>query len=131
MFEKYDINELYLGSVSVDPIGPEDWETNIGGIFFESTAGYGYLTILRKLSEDSYVDLKDMKPIGTVRNPHTTSYTIDYVEPLSDYYTQDGKKKDIFSRRQAVREAKNHYDAIHKKHYDMLVEQNSQQKILK
>ena len=91
MFEKYNINELYLGSVSVWYADNGGWETNAEDILMTNEIGCGYLTILRK---------------------------------LSDYYTQDGKQKDTFSRRQAVKEAKNHYDAIHAKRYAMIKTQN-------
>ena len=77
-------------------------------------AGYGYLTILKKDGE-KYIDLNDpKKEITTTRNPNETSYTIDYMEPLSKYYTSDGKRKMVFSNRQAIKMAKTYYNDFHK-----------------
>lgn len=125
MFEKYNINDLFLASINVMYPANDMWDVNVGGILMMGTAGYGYLTILRK-DGDKYIDLQDMsKKITTSRDPRTTSYTIDYIEPLSKYYTQDGKKKETFSRRKAILEAKKYYNAVHQEHLAQIKEQQS------
>ena len=48
------------------------------------------------------------------RDPNKTSYTIDYMEPLSKYYTSDGKRKKFFSNRQAITMAETYYDEFDK-----------------
>lgn len=114
MFEKNDINDLFLASISV--LYPDDDKVtdNVGNFFSLSMAGYGYLTILKKEGE-KYIDLNDTKvEITTTRNPNETSYTIDYMEPLSRYYTGDGKRKKFFSNRQAIKIAETYYDEFHK-----------------
>ena len=79
-----------------------------------SRAGYGYSTILKKEGE-KYIDLNDTKvEITTTRNPNETNYTIDYMEPLSRYYTGDGKRKKFFSNRQAIKIAETYYDEFDK-----------------
>ena len=36
------------------------------------------------------------------------------MKPLSRYYTGDGKRKKVFSNRQAIKMAKTYYDEFHK-----------------
>jgi len=125
MFERYNINDLFLASIDVMYPDNDMWDVNIGGILTGGTAGYGYLTILRK-DGDKYIDLQNMsRKITTTRDPRTTSYTIDYIEPLSKYYTQEGKKKETFSRRKAIIEAAKYYNEIHQEHLSQLKEQKS------
>ena len=52
--------------------------------------------------------------ITMTRDPNKTSYTIDYMELLSKYYTSDGKKKKVFSNRQAIKMAETYYDKFDK-----------------
>ena len=114
MFEKNDINDLFLASISV--LYPDDDKVtdNVGNFFSLSMAGYGYSPILKKEGE-KYIDLNDTnREISTTRNPNETSYTIDYMEPLSRYYTGDGKRKKFFSNRQAIKIAETYYDEFHK-----------------
>ena len=114
MFEKNDINDLFLASISV--LYPDDDKVtdNVGNFFSLSMAGYGYLTIKKKEGE-KYIDLNDTKvEITTTRNPNETSYTIDYMEPLSRYYTGDGKRKKVFNNRQAIKIAETYYDEFDK-----------------
>lgn len=125
MFERYNINDLFLASITVMFPDNDMWDVNIGGICMMGTAGYGYLTILKK-DDDRYIDLNDMsKKITTTRDPMKTSYIINYIEPLSKYYTQDGKKKEVFSKRQALKEAKKYYNAIHQEHYAQIKSKQS------
>ena len=114
MFERNNIDDLFLASISV--LYPDDDKItdNVGGLLKLSRAGYGYLTILKKEGE-KYIDLNDTKKeITTTRNPNETSYTIDYMEPLSKYYDGDGKRKQIFSNRQAIKMAETYYDEFDK-----------------
>lgn len=123
MFERYDINDLFLASINV--MYPEDgmWDVNVGGMLMMGTSGYGYLTILKK-ENNKYIDLSDMsRKITTTRDPKTTSYTIDYMEPFSKYYTQEGKKKETFSRRTALVYAKKYYNTMHQEHLVQLQKQ--------
>ncbi len=125
MLERYNINDLFLASISV--MYPDDglWDVNVGGLFMMRDAGYGYLTILRK-DGDKYIDLQDTsKKITTTRDPRTTSYTIDYIEPLSKYCTQEGKKQETFSRSTALIEAKKYYKVMHQEHFAQIQEQQS------
>ena len=69
----------------------------------------------KKKEGEKYIDLNDTKvEITTTRNPNETSYTIDYMEPLSKYYTSDGKRKKLFSNRQAIKIAETYYDEFDK-----------------
>ena len=114
MFERNNIDDLFLASITV--LYPDDDKVtdNVGGLLKLSRAGYGYSTILKKEGE-KYIDLNDTKKeITTTRNPNETSYTIDYMEPLSRYYTGDGKRKKFFSNRQAIKIAETYYDEFHK-----------------
>ena len=114
MFERNNIDDLFLASISV--LYPDDDKItdNVGGLLKLSRAGYGYSTILKKGGE-KYIDLNDTKKeITTTRNPNKTSYTIDYMEPLSKYYDGDGKRKQIFSNRQAIKMAETYYDEFDK-----------------
>ena len=72
-----------------------------------------YIIITQK--GEKYIDLNDTKrEITTTRDPLKTSYTIDYMEPLSKYYDGDGKRKQIFSNRQAIKIAETYYDEFDK-----------------
>ena len=87
---------------------------NFGGILKVRIGGYGYTTILKR-EEEKYIDLNNPKvEITTTRDQFKTSYTIDYMEPLSKYYTNDGKRKQIFSNRQAIKMAETYYDEFYK-----------------
>lgn len=114
MFERNDINDLFLATISVSYPDNDIVTDNVGGLLKLSRAGYGYSTILKKEGE-KYIDLNDTKvEITTTRNPNETSYTIDYMEPLGKYYTSDGRRKKVFSNRQAIIMAKTCYDEFFK-----------------
>jgi len=102
MFERYDVNDLFLASITVTYPNDSMYDTNIGGILMDGIVGYGYITVLKK-SGENYIDLKNpSRKITTKRNPNIISNTIDYIEPLNKYYTQDGKKKNILSKRKTL-----------------------------
>lgn len=114
MFERNNIDDLFLATISVSYPDNDIVTDNVGGLLKLSRAGYGYSTILKKEGE-KYIDLNDTKvEITTTRNPNETSYTIDYMEPLSKYYTSDGKRKKLFSNRQAIKIAETYYDEFDK-----------------
>ena len=115
MFERNNIDDLFLASISVWKPENEIELDNIADFFIVSIcSATEYSTILKKEGE-KYIDLNDTKKeITTTRNPNKTSYTIDYMEPLSRYYTGDGKRKKFFSNRQAIKIAETYYDEFHK-----------------
>ncbi len=130
MFKKYDIHDLFLASINVTYPDNEMWDTNFGGILRMGIAGYGYMTILRQ-EGDTYIDLENAsRKITTARDPKTVSHTIDYIVPLSKYYTQEGKKKKIFSRKEALVEAQKYYHAVHLEYLAQLPEEQSVRKSL-
>lgn len=103
MFERFNINDLYLAHVVVS--SPE------------GMGGYGYLTILKK-SGENYIDLQNMDRIVTeTRNSNEISYVIYRKEPLSNHYTQSGNKKVSFTRKTAIN--------VGSKYYGTLVESKS------
>lgn len=105
MFERYNIDDLFLAIVHVT-FSENTWDLTASGIEMTGPKGYKYLTILRK-DNDTYIDLQNMSRImTTVKNPKTTNYHVEYTQPLSKYYTQDGRKKQTFSKRQALLAAK-------------------------
>ena len=114
MFERNNIDDLFLASISVLYPDNEMLTDNIGGILTISIGGYGYTTILKR-EKEKYIDLNNPKAeITTTRDPFKASYIIDYMEPLSKYYTSDGKRKQIFSNRQAIKMAETYYDEFDK-----------------
>lgn len=98
MFERFDINDLYLAHVVV--------------AFPRNTGGYGYLTILKK-SGKNYIDLQNMNRIVTeTSNPNEISYVIYRKEPLSNHYTQSGNKKVAFTRKTAISVGSQYYGTL-------------------
>ena len=114
MFERNNINDLFLASITVLYPDNDIVTDNVGGFLKISRAGYGYSTILKKEGEQ-YIDLNNpKKEITTTRDPFKTSYTIDYMEPLSKYYNEDGKRNQTFSNRKARKIAETYYDEFDK-----------------
>lgn len=124
MFENYNLNDLFLASIDVTY--PDDglWETNIGGIFMEKTAGYGYVTLLLRNEDGTFIDLGKMRPMMDEINPMVTSYTINYEEPFSKYYKGN---RTHFSRRRALLEAEKCYNIMTKEHFEQIKAQEEQQ----
>ena len=60
MFERNNIDDLFLASISV--LYPDDDKItdNFGGILKVSIGGYGYTTILKR-EEEKYIDLNNPK----------------------------------------------------------------------
>ena len=113
MFERYNINNLFIASVSVSYPENKLGVDKIGGILEIATAGYGYVTILRK-DKDKYIDLQDGSTMMDTIDPNKLSHTIDYMEPLSKYYNKDGKKKDTLSKKEAIGLSLKYYKEFHK-----------------
>ena len=114
MFERNDINDLFLASITVSH-PDNDRVTDITGNFCSlSIEIFEYSTILKKHG-DKFIDLYNPKAkITMTKDPNKTSYIIDYMEPLSKYYTSDGRRKKVFSNRQAIKIAETYYDEFHK-----------------
>lgn len=111
MFEKYNLKDLYIGTVNVIFAESNFPETNIGGILQVGTTGYSYWTILRKTDEGKFIDLQaPERNISTVRDLRVKSFIVGYTEPLSKYYGQNGEKRKTFSLRKALVAAETHYD---------------------
>lgn len=130
MFKRYNIDDLYLASISVMFPEPNiyEYEENIGGIFMVGMAGYGYLTILKKEGEN-YIDLQEpFRKITNDRDPKTTSYIIDYMEPLNKYYNQNGNKK--YSKNKCIHIAERYYNEMHKNHLQEIKEEKNKKKVL-
>ena len=101
MFKKYNINDLFLASVSiVYPYREYDSKT---GFVKLAHGSFKYNTILLK-KEDKFIDLqKKFIPV-------ITSYKINFLEPLSKYYTQEGAKTTELTKRKAINIGKQHYN---------------------
>lgn len=132
MFERYDINDLFLLEISASyPF--TGWETDAGGLLMTCMSGYGYWTIAHKVGE-KYVDLQNRGRVygkEVFVDRQGTSYTINRKEPLSKYYNQDGTKKPrtIFSKRGAIKAAQDGcIDAAHKDYLKELDEQEKKRK---
>lgn len=114
MFERYNVNDLYLASINVMYSETITFaEAGFGGMSFSSAiGGYGYITVVRK-EGDKYIDLQNPdRKLVNERKSTETSYIIEYIEPLNKYYTQEGKKK--IGKRKSLKLAKNYYEEYHK-----------------
>ena len=113
MFEKYNINDLFIASVSVSYPEKNIGIITIGGLLTDAEIEYDYVTILRK-EKDKYVDLQNGSTMMDTIDPNKLSHTIDYMEPLSKYYNKDGKKKDTLSKKEAIGLSFKYYKEFHK-----------------
>lgn len=112
MFERYNIDDLFLAIVHVT-FPEHTWDPTASGIEMTGPDGYKYLTIVKK-DNDTYIDLQYMsRTMNAIRNPKTINYKIEYMQPLSKYYTQDGRRKQTFSKRKALLAAKEYYVSIY------------------
>ena len=120
MFEKYNINDLFLASIEVDyGYSINLFDTNVGGILSSGFAGYGYITILKKEGEH-YIDLQDKYLVVPSVDSQGRRYTINYMEPLSNYYSQEKGNKTILSRRKSISIAQQYINDFHHSHLDKL-----------
>lgn len=96
-------------------------------MLFMGESGYGYITTVCK-QNNNYYDLKDMSlKITETSNPKVTSYTIDFIRPLSKYSPLKGR----ISIRKALQEAKKYYNSFHQEHISNVQEQQASAKTLK
>ena len=77
MFERYNVDDLYLASINVMYSEfTETYEIDFGGILKMGTMGYGYLTVVRK-EGDKYIDLQNPnRELVNERDLTETSYII-------------------------------------------------------
>lgn len=87
--------------------------------FFSWFAGYGYITILKNDGEH-YIDLQDKYLEIPSVDSYGRRYTINYMETLSNYYSQQNGKKMILSRRKSISIAKQYINDFHHSHLDKL-----------
>lgn len=113
MFEKYNIKDLFLACINVRYPDNESCDVYYGDTLIKGNPGYQYLTVVRKDGKQ-YIDLQNKsKKITTIIDSKVTSRTIEYLEPLSKYYTQDGEKIEPFTRRQAIKIAAPYYNEFY------------------
>lgn len=89
MFKRYNINDLFLAHVVI--------------YLKDAKSSYGYLTILKK-NDVNYTDLQNLDRV-------VTPSMIYKIEALSNYYTQEGKRKNI-TRKNAINISKNYYNVL-------------------
>ena len=108
MFGKYKISDLYLAIIKISqPDAGYDPET---GLLRSSIARYKYFTIFYKRG-NNYIDLKNNKILSN----DMASYEMDFFEPLSNYYTLEGKGKNNLNKKEAIEESKKYFKTIYKK----------------
>ena len=120
MFEKYDINDLFLPSIDVEysPYG-NSFDTNVGGILLSGVSGYGYITILKK-EDKHYIDLQNKFLEVPSVDSNGKKYTINYMEPLSKYYSQQNSNQSVLSRRKSISIAKKYINDFHQSHLEQI-----------
>ena len=114
MFERYNVNDLFLASINIIHNEKKIVTSDKFGISFEGAIeGFGYITIVKK-EEDKYIDLQNPKrKLVTKSDLNETSYIIEYIEPLSKYYkNKEGKSK--LCKRKTLKLAENYYADHHK-----------------
>ena len=102
MFGKYNIDDLYLTYVNVFYIKKTGEE-----VYISSTT-----TISKKINGNKYINLKNNEPLPNSKYPYVNK--IAYLEPLGNYYTQDGKRKGV-SKEQAIDSIKKYYSKFYEK----------------
>lgn len=114
MFEKYDIDDLYLAIIDV--LHPGKWPQLFKrGELLLGSSGYGYLTVLAKYG-DKYYDLKyPDRVIIPKRDPEKISYIVNYIEPLSSYYPNESKNKEAFIKRKVIKMGEKHFNTFQQK----------------
>ncbi len=117
MSKKYHIREInqdfFLAAISVYPKNVTiDF---LGQIFQLEISGYGYTTVLKK-EGDHYNDLinKGIRIEERPKDSTSARRTIDYMEPLHDYFQTDAMKKDTIHERKILKKAKEYYPQFHK-----------------
>ncbi|MDD3452749.1 MAG: hypothetical protein PHN42_00505 [Bacilli bacterium] len=110
MFEKYYLNDLYIGHIKV-------LKPNLNDLIKEELITFRYWTILKKTSNDKFIDLKNPKILLSMdTNSNSPYHLIEYMEPLSNYHINNNKLSKVLNRYEAIKEASNCYEkALQKK----------------
>lgn len=112
MFERYNIDELFIARIEFKWSEHPNCSATYGALAKFLSEGYSYCTIVRKVG-DRYIDLKEPETfISLTRDYRRKSHTIVYIEPLSNYYTKDGKK---IGKRNAIKQLSKNYDTFNHK----------------
>lgn len=119
MFEKYDVNQLYIAYINVTYSqggggGTTGWSAELR---MAGYGGYSYITILNK-EGDKFIDLQNPEvKLLFEENSKQTSYVIEYMEPLNKYYTQDGINKNKVGKRKSLKIAKKNSKKFYRNMY--------------
>lgn len=122
MFERYNIKDLFLALIHVN-CPNSDYEVYSNGLRGKTTE-YGYFTVVVKIGEE-YIDLQTFNHVfekGHFVNPNEECRIIEYLEPLSYYYTQERVRKGPINREEALEKLKDHSNDVHKKCYTIIRE---------
>lgn len=103
MFGKYNIDDLFIAYINLFYIKRN------GSLEYYAHS----TTILKKVKEDQYINLKNGEIVPSTNHPIVKE--IAYIEPLSNYYDQDGKKKVKVSKKKAIERLKENYNSFNKK----------------
>lgn len=104
MFTRYNINDLFLAYV-------------VGTVYKNGSRSYEfyYPSILKKV-ESGYIDLQHPnRIIGNGLLQDDTIYTTYEIEPLCKHYTQDGRRKNTFTKKNALKVGKQYNYVISNK----------------
>ena len=105
MFEKYNIDELFLAKISIIRVNKNNLllkDIRKFNLNVSNELKYSFKTIIY-YKNGIFIDLKNMKKIDKCA-------IIEIIGPLSNYYTQDGKKK--VNRRESIKSAKLIHDYL-------------------
>lgn len=116
MFEKYNVENLYLAVITVfhsiwyvPDNDVYDIPDGKGGMKMEwSAIKNRYVTVLW-FDGENYIDLKYLSKVETTRNYEDESYVIDFKDSFTYYYNEE-KKKNMLSRREALSKARFYFD---------------------
>lgn len=119
MFEKYDVNQLYIAYINVTYSQGGGGGTTGGSaeLRMAGYGGYSYITILNK-EGDKFIDLQNPEvKLLFKENSKQTSYVIEYMEPLNKYYTQDGINKNKVGKRKSLKIARRNSKKFYRNMY--------------
>lgn len=125
MFERYDINDLFLAYIEVSD------QNNLLEMNFEGNYPFGAkpFTVLLKIPEmNLYLDLgNDGNIIVDDKDSHlVNNCTIKYIVPLSKYYNLDGeKKRNVLNKKKALLEARKYYEVFRIEYLQALEEEQT------
>ena len=98
MFERYDIEDLYLASIGVT--------------YPNNLMGHNYMTVLADV-KGKFIDLQNPSiDINGEKDLDGYSYKIDYIKPLSECYDK-GKNKTIRGKRKVLKIAREYYTTMY------------------